>query len=299
MNEDLIYGYANQEDVVTDSSGDTVFAMNEIKIEDFDGTVKKTYQKEDMYITQVNLTDTVMEIQLSQKKGNAYKYSTSENIMNNKKAVEDKVEVNQQYTSRRGYIVRFTFDQSVTKPNPVTVTAKVKAMEHSNVMDVGLQPTQKETYYVYAYGKLDSIYTDPAEAVLRADEMAGVVLNRGQQYVWERGNKKTKIHLNEEDIPEGVLQAPLSPLTLGDALGDSAVVLDLTGCSLDSVLYEVSMQRPVVAATGSGESILIVGYDQYNILAYDPSTGETSYMGLEDSTALFKKAGNIFYTYIE
>ena len=32
--------------------------------------------------------------------------------------------------------------------------------------------------------------TDPAAAVKRADAQTGVVLNRAQQYVWERGNKK-------------------------------------------------------------------------------------------------------------
>ena len=52
------------------------------------------------------------------------------------------------------------------------------------------QIPQESTYYVYARGGLDSTWTDPAKAVQRADEQGGVVLNRAQQYVWERGNKK-------------------------------------------------------------------------------------------------------------
>ena len=59
---------------------------------------------------------------------------------------------------------------------------------------------QGELYYVYAYGSLDRIYTDPAAAVKRADNQTGVVLNRAQQYVWERGNKKTKIQMAIEDV---------------------------------------------------------------------------------------------------
>ena len=40
---------------------------------------------------------------------------------------------------------------------------------------------------------IDSTFTDPALALQRADDQTGVVLNRAQQYVWERGNKKTKL----------------------------------------------------------------------------------------------------------
>ena len=76
-------------------------------------------------------------------------------------------------------------------------------------------------------------------------------------------------------------------------------VLDLSGCSLDSVLYEVSAQRPVIAKTGDNTSVVIVGYDEYNTYLYDPAKGETYPYGMNDSTDLFEKAGNIFLTYIE
>lgn len=41
----------------------------------------------------------------------------------------------------------------------------------------------------------------------RADAQTGVVLNRAQQYVWERGNKKTKLQMNIEDVPESIRTA--------------------------------------------------------------------------------------------
>ena len=154
-------------------------------------------------------------------------------------------------------------------------------------------------YYVYAYGSLDRIYTDPAAAVKRADNQTGVVLNRAQQYVWERGNKKTKIQMDIEDVPDTILTANWKKKELQDGLGDTGTVIDLTGCSLDNVLYEVSAQRPVVAKTGENSSVVIVGYDEYNTYLYDPSTGQTSPYGMNDSTALFESAGNVFLTYIE
>ena len=66
-----------------------------------------------------------------------------------------------------------------------------------------------------------------------------------------------------------------------------------------SFLDEVSAQRPVIAKTGNGTSVVIVGYDEYNTWLYDPVKQEIYPYGMNDSTDLFQKAGNIFITYIE
>ena len=76
-------------------------------------------------------------------------------------------------------------------------------------------------------------------------------------------------------------------------------MIDLSGCTLDSVLYEISAQRPVIAKTGENTSVVIIGYDEYNTWLYDPASGETYPYGMNDSTALFEAAGNIFISYIE
>ena len=117
--------------------------------------------------------------------------------------------------------------------------------------------------------------------------------------MWERGNKKTQIQLDTVDIPDIVLQGTLDVSALKKNLKKVGTVLDLSGCSLDSVLYEVSAQRPVIAKTGDNTSVVIVGYDEYNTYLYDPAKGETYPYGMNDSTDLFEKAGNIFLTYIE
>ena len=41
------------------------------------------------------------------------------------------------------------------------------------------------------------------------------------------------------------------------------------------------------------------GYDEYNTYLYDPQKGETYPYGMNDSTELFEKAGNIFISYVE
>ncbi len=45
--------------------------------------------------------------------------------------------------------------------------------------------------------------------------------------------------------------------------------------------------------------MVIVGYDEYNTYLYDPVKKETYPYGMNDSTDLLQKAGNVFITYIE
>ena len=60
-----------------------------------------------------------------------------------------------------------------------------------------------------------------------------------------------------------------------------------------------SVPKDLSLPTGDNTSVVIVGYDEYNTYLYDPVKGETYPYGMNDSTALFEAAGNIFISYIE
>lgn len=299
MNEDLIYGIVRDGDTLPNATGYMIDGITTFRIEGFDGTVKKEYHQDGLYVAGVTVGTTLMEFTLVQKSGDIYKGVKKDNIMNNSTAATDKTSVEQTSSSRQGVIVRLTFEDSPSSEEPLILYAKVRNAGEK-VVDIQVDKSSvEEVYYVYAGGGLDSVWTDPAKAVQRADKQTGVVLNRAQQYVWERGNMKTQITLNTTDIPEIIRTASLDVQNLQNGLGDSAKVIDLTGCSLENVLYEVSAQRAVIARTGSDSSVVIVGYDQYNTYLLDPSTGEVKPYGMNDSTALFKNAGNMFITYLE
>lgn len=82
---------------------------------------------------------------------------------------------------------------------------------------------------------------------------------------------------------------------LSDNLG--ADVLDLSGCSLQDVLYYVSNQTPVMAMTTYSSAVVIIGYDSKNTIIYDPSKDSVYKLGMNDSKSLFEKGGNRFITY--
>ena len=85
---------------------------------------------------------------------------------------------------------------------------------------------------------------------------------------------------------------------LEDSLRDMQV-LDLSGCSLDAVLYYVNMDIPVLATLQDGNAVLIVGFNELNIVVMDPLTGTVYKKGMNDSTEWLAENGNHFITYVK
>ena len=152
---------------------------------------------------------------------------------------------------------------------------------------------------MYAYGSLMSELTDPGEAIRLADENVGVVLSEKSEYIYERGNKEVKNEIANGDIPEAILSGEINAVTLQGMVDDSVTIMNLTGCTLDQVLYQVSSGRAVVTRLADGSITVIVGYDRYNTLLYNFETGEHYYMGINDSTASMLEGGNVFVSYLE
>lgn len=298
MNEDLIYGILGSQDILTDANGHVTEGISSLRIEDFDGTLKKEYHQDGQYIINVTISGTLMQFDLAVKGNGGYMVRNNDNIMNNNSAAANLVSVEQTSSGRQGVMVRLAFEDRPGTDEPLVLRAKIRSDEQ-RVVDLEIETPAEEIYYVYGKGELDSTWSDPADAVIRADQQTGVVLNRAQQYVWERGNMKTRITLNTSDIPEIIRTGSWDKEALQEGLGDSGTIIDLSGCSLENVLYEISAQRAVIAKTGENSSVVIVGYDEYNTYLLNPSTGEVSPYGMNDSTALFQKAGNIFLSYLE
>ena len=67
---------------------------------------------------------------------------------------------------------------------------------------------------------------------------------------------------------------------------------------MEQVLYYLNLNTPVFAMVNN-EALLIVGYDEHNILLYQPDVNVVRKMGRQDSNTMFEEAGNIFLGYIE
>ena len=71
-------------------------------------------------------------------------------------------------------------------------------------------------------------------------------------------------------------------------------MLDLSGCTLDQVLYFIDQKIPIQVITVDGPRT-IVGYDEFNTLLLRPGENDWFYYGMNDSTDFFALTGNVFY----
>ena len=135
MNDDLVYGIANDGDIVGGQ-----FAMNEIRIQNLKGEVKKTYHEDGYYIMDVKFQDNLLEIVRAQWNGESYENVTSSQILNNVRDKQDKTfAVALMTTDRQANIIGLQFEGN-SKQEPLVMEAKF--ME--NTKDIVLNMEQKE-----------------------------------------------------------------------------------------------------------------------------------------------------------
>lgn len=299
MNTDFIYGIASDENIVTDIAGNVIFAMHQIMIEDKDGNCVKDYSVDGVWTYEIDIQEGLIELRRVARTEVGFAETATDNIMNNQNEDEDAVVSRVTSTSRRGTTVTLVLPEVIKNKEPLINYCKLLDQEEREIKIDDTKQTDVPMYYVYAKGKLQGEYLDPADAIVCADEQVGVVVNARQQYVWERGNSQTENELNNDEIPAVFLSGTMDEQLLQEGLGETADVMNLTGCSLDEILYQLSKDRAVIARQPDGSVAVIVGYDRYNTLLYNFETGEHYYYGINDSTDLFLQGGNVFISYVE
>lgn len=297
INEDLVCGVANDADIITDAAGNVTFAMNSLAIKNIDGETVKEYRQDGIYVTEVNIQEGLLELERAVRDGGGFTATSNDHIMNNLMDNEETVSIKLSVSERKGTQISLVFTKQGKTRNLMELDTKLVDEKKIPTLTIETPRRETEQYFVYAKGGLLDVSTKVGEAIRLADENMGVVLNRRQQYIWERGNQQTSIKLDPASLPQGLLAAPLDEAAIQSAVGENCTVMNLTGCTLSSVLYQISRGYPVMARSGEGSSVLILGYDQYNIWMYNAADQSLYPGGLNDSTALFESMGNVFMSY--
>lgn len=328
IGNDLIFGSARISDITTDEAGRTVVPMYKVEIRNIKGESLLTYEKENTYIIDCDISEEMIVLTRYAKNEDGVLYKiTDDEILNNSTESTTKNKLSSVITEEMETTYQIVLYKegkydSVKLLNPKEVIYegnKEIALEYKDSIN---------RYYVYSKGGIDGIYTDPSDAVVKSNEVYGVTVDKRDSYVFESGNRKSKARietigdtfLTQEQIESGSgtlktcleeilnynevykdTDALLSGNTVLSVLKDNIKgdVLDLSGCSLDSVLYYVGRGYPVLVMTEPNKAMIIVGYDSKNTVLYDPEKTEIFKYGLNDSKALFDAYGNKFITYVE
>lgn len=325
MGEDIIYGVARESDIRTENSGQIFYPMYKVCISNSSGDNLKEYGQDDIYIVDCAIEGNQITLSRIQRSENgSYQEILDDQIMNN---VEEEPGQNKVVTADIDIYERYV--QIQTKTTIDTKTIKVlnpKEVVFEGGRELTLDAVSEVSrYYVYnAYG-VQGIYSAPGKAVKEAYDSAGVVANDRGITVWLKGNRVSRnqiMAIKEESVTDqknsltvcldNILRhAGITRNTEYDlAQGKTAIqileenmtgvqVLDLSGCSLDAVLYYVNQDIPVLAILEDGEAVLVTGFNEFNVVIMEPSTGKLYKKGMNDATTWFAENGNHFISYMK
>lgn len=326
MDEDLIYGLVRASDIYTDNVGGVVMPMFCINIcSGSNNSVTMNYQKPDIYVLDISIESNQINLERVSKGSVSGNYipAAADQIMSSEVELSGENAVEVAATSNLEKVVQIALKGNVNTKSLKFLTPKEVMYEGGHEIHLNYPPQDADKYYVYGLNGIDRVYSNVAEAVTYAEETSGTVINEKGSYIWVKANRAgrnqiMKIEGSQADEENSTLAVCLNSMLAAEGItrnsqyfldqGETALsilqeqlpeaeILDLSGCSLDAVLYYVSRDIPVMAILNDKNAVLIAGYNELNTIIMDPVTGKTAHKGMNDSKEWFNQNGNQFITY--
>lgn len=327
INDDFIFGAANQKNVRTEVAGNTVFPMDYLKImgtSEESRDILKTYQPKKGKIDSISVSGYTVAVYLVKKSGSHYVASGADSIMNREANTNERISVESTVTDRKETQYQLVLRKEVDTEKIKMLTSRTVLLDKPRLLTFEDEQPQ-ECFYVYAKGKVVFATENIADAVLCANEQHGVVTDSKQQYIWMNAYKSMQepfkgLQVNEGDKDASSVVQAVSALlnykekglcvknltadgktpknVLEQTLTDS-MVLDVSGCSVNDIIFYVGRGNPVFAMTSADTAVLVTGYNASRIYYYDPVSQETLVKNYEDADEWFTNAGNIFFALLD
>ncbi len=323
VESDLVYGVAEAGETAAAED----FPMHRLVIVDKEQQVIKEYEKSGYYITKAYVESSTVFLERAARSGDIFTPVQGDAIKSHEIEAARNIQVGTIVTEQKQTQVKLVLEQELAAKTPQTLVPQEVVLGKKNTVSLKSK-AQEERYTVYDAGKILLRTKNEAQAIQTADAAAGVVLAQPYRYLWRRGRTGTvslaeRVVLSQEEADQTVgdmmlrclmallkaegisfdVSGPLSggetPARIMQEAMPSAQVLNLTGCSVSQVLYYISQGGVVFAWGENQQPMLLVGYDEHNVILYDPVINSTYRKGLSDSEEYFSQAGNAFLGYLK
>lgn len=327
VGEDLVYGLSYEEDIVLNENDETLFYMHSILIQNETGDLLKQYSQEDIYIRQAVIEGDMIKMARATKimdgETARFKDTTDDQIVSAKESSNGKNYVETGYSNLYKTFVRIVLNGKITPKDVHYAEPEQELYEGDKVLAVTYEDAG-ERFYVYNAKELLGIFEKEAEAVIYAVNHNAWVMNDYGSYVWRKEKRSTKnqimaikatavtedknslgVCLDTMLAFEGIMRNSSYLLEQGASVRDiisenleNAQVLELTGCTLDDVLYYINKDIPVMVRLGQKRAVLLTGFNDSEVVILDPDAGTLSKMKKKQAEKMFEEAGSYYITYV-
>ena len=311
IRDDFAYGVVRTQDKGITAASQKIQPMYKVEIVNHKGKVVKTYEEEGIFISDGYIEGNMLTLERVTGSPDSYNATAPDYITNNQQVEESAVKADMIGTEERGRIGRLTFINGLDKEGVEILHAKQVQYDKAMYLEFDEAKMQGK-YYVYSRGELKGVYSQAGYAVRSANAQQGTAISSSQNYVWERGNLPTAYEVEGFEpftTEEGrtAIETCIHQILISQGQEKTKIkdvtkvveLLNLTGCSIDEILYTVSRNTPVIAITGPGNAVLITGYNKTNIAYIDPADGQSKSVTKEEMQNMVGGNGNAFIGYIK
>ncbi|CUO04948.1 hypothetical protein EAI89_05545 [Eubacterium sp. am_0171] len=297
VSSDFIYGYQRPADKGRTVAGEDLLPMYALEIRDSKNKVVKTYSVEETYISDIFVEENLVTLNRVTKSGDTYTGTKQDYISNNEVRKESNITLESYTTDLKEKQMRLTYADGIEDQSPKILRPKQVMLDEA-VRIAFDGKVKADKYYVYGMGELIEIYDKAAYAIQKAEQVSGVVISSDQSYIWEKGNRDLVYYTEAQAFKRADDQSSF------DACEEQmkqyhAKRVNLTGCSLDQVLYVINKGLPVISMTDSSHAILLTGYSTTDVTYIDPDSGEENTVSVNDMETMTAGSGNTFIGYVK
>lgn len=320
IDSNIVYGYVRDKDIHESTTGDIIRPSYKLVISDCEGNILREYQNKGIYVTSAVVDGNVIRLKRLKRSSGTWKKTSDDSIMNQKNTSVESISLTTRVTNTALTEKYISLPAGFIMPSlPKTIETKSVMITEDTTVHLKQDNAENTTrYYIYAYGGITTSLTDPARAIQLADEQMGVVMDNKTHIIWERGGKFLSKELSNISYPSSnvssikactqmLLQAAQVTTSISDLKGNTIMKMlrsyldspvNLTGCTVDQILYFVSNEKPVIAMLSGDHAVLITGYTSTDVTWMDPVTHSKRTVTINTAERLFKDAGYIFVSYI-
>lgn len=319
IDSNVVYGYVKDTDIYESTSGEIIKPVYKLIISDCKGNILRKYQNKNIYITNATVDHDVIRLKRVKKVNGSFHKISDDSILNQKVTPKPIVNVTTRVTDKTLTEKYLSLPSGlVLDKKPSVDSTKYVTVTENTTLHIDNTESDSVRYYVYAYGGITGSYTSASKAIQTAQEQMGVVVDNKSHIVWERGGKFISKELSGISYPPSgassiksathmLLQGAQCTIDINELNGNSIISMlnnyldqpvDLTGCTLDEVLYFVSSGKPVIGMLNNSRAVVITAYDKTSVTWMDPSTYTKSSVSLLNAENQFKQAGYVFVSYV-
>jgi len=302
VGSDLVYGVGTAGDYIMSNGRVKGLYMSVLEIVDAEMNSAMHYEKPGYYIRDVEVEESRIHIaRVREKSGGFFSEVSEDTLVCNVETLPSRTDDIGWYADGekgRVYFVQLASSIPSGKRVEISSPKKLVADGHNVIPLEHMEQEDSVRFYAYGRGRFLGSYVHFSDAVQMAYDHMGLVSVGKHDPLWIRANRPGAHFIRDVQGTVREMEEQRAAFTGDSKMVENELLLEATGTDLTQILYFVGENAPVLVNVGEGRSLYLTGYDQGHVRFWNPQTGQSETIALEDATKQMDELGNDYICFI-